>query len=71
MGLGHQGLNKETAEGQPYWAYGGDFGDQINDRQFWANGLVFPDRSSHPRYSRPNAVSSRSQQLCGKPKRWS
>ena len=43
-----QGLNKETAEGQPYWAYGGDFGDQINDRQFCINGLVFPDRSSHP-----------------------
>jgi beta-galactosidase len=43
-----QGLNKTTAEGVPYWAYGGDFGDEINDRQFCINGLVFPDRTPHP-----------------------
>ena len=43
-----QGLTKESSHGQGYWAYGGDFGDQINDRQFCINGLVFPDRSSHP-----------------------
>ena len=43
-----QGLTKESSDGQGYWAYGGDFGDQINDRQFCINGLVFPDRSSHP-----------------------
>ena len=43
-----QGLTKESSDGQGYWAYGGDFGDQINDRQFCINGLVFPDRTSHP-----------------------
>jgi beta-galactosidase len=43
-----QGLTKKDENGDPYWAYGGDFGDQINDRQFCINGLVFPDRSLHP-----------------------
>ncbi|WP_163922892.1 beta-galactosidase [Photobacterium sp. Alg240-V54] len=43
-----QGLTKTTADGQQYWAYGGDFGDTINDRQFCINGLVFPDRTPHP-----------------------
>ena len=43
-----QGLEKTSAEGRRFWAYGGDFGDQINDRQFCINGLVFPDRSPHP-----------------------
>ena len=43
-----QGLTKSDQNGQQYWAYGGDFGDQINDRQFCINGLIFPDRSLHP-----------------------
>ena len=43
-----QGLQKSTADGRHYWAYGGDFGDEVNDRQFCINGLVFPDRSAHP-----------------------
>ena len=43
-----QGLTKTDEKGQQYWAYGGDFGDQINDRQFCINGLIFPDRSLHP-----------------------
>ncbi len=38
------GLQKMTAEGRPYWAYGGDFGDDINDRNFCINGLVFPSQ---------------------------
>ena len=33
---------------EQFWAYGGDFDDPINDRQFCINGLVFPDRSPHP-----------------------
>lgn len=28
-----------------YWAYGGDFGDRPNDKNFCCNGLVFPDLS--------------------------
>ena len=43
-----QGLDKTTQDGRHFWAYGGDFGDVINDRQFCINGLVFPDRSPHP-----------------------
>ncbi len=31
-----------------YWAYGGDFGDKINDAQFCINGLIWPDRTPHP-----------------------
>ncbi|MDM5090612.1 beta-galactosidase [Aeromonas bestiarum] len=43
-----QGLDKQTDDGRHYWAYGGDFGDQPNDRQFCCNGLLFPDRTPHP-----------------------
>ncbi len=43
-----QGLLKTDAEGRAFWAYGGDFGDTINDMNFCINGLVFPDRSIHP-----------------------
>lgn len=43
-----QGLEKVDEQGKKYWAYGGDFGDTINDRQFCINGLVSPDRTPHP-----------------------
>jgi beta-galactosidase len=43
-----QGLTKHTDSGEAYWAYGGDFGDTENDRQFCINGLLFPDRTPHP-----------------------
>ena len=43
-----QGLTKTDEKGTDYWAYGGDFGDTVNDRQFCINGLLFPDRSPHP-----------------------
>jgi beta-galactosidase len=43
-----QGLSKTDENGKHYWAYGGDFGDTLNDRQFCINGLLFPDRSPHP-----------------------
>jgi beta-galactosidase len=43
-----QGLSKYDDNGVHYYAYGGDFGDTINDRQFCINGLVFPDRQPHP-----------------------
>ncbi|MBK1878532.1 beta-galactosidase [Pelagicoccus mobilis] len=43
-----QGLSKQDEDGREYWAYGGDFGDSVNDRQFCINGLVFPDRTPHP-----------------------
>jgi beta-galactosidase len=43
-----QGLTRTADSGESYWAYGGDFGDQINDRQFCINGLNFPDLTPHP-----------------------
>ncbi len=43
-----QGLSQWDENGQHFWAYGGDFNDEINDRQFCINGLVFPDRTVHP-----------------------
>ncbi|MGB3725248.1 MAG: beta-galactosidase [Glaciecola sp.] len=43
-----QGLTKIHANNTQYWAYGGDFGDVLNDRQFCINGLLFPDRTPHP-----------------------
>ncbi|WP_241603408.1 beta-galactosidase [Rosenbergiella nectarea] len=43
-----QSLQAYDDQGKPYAAYGGDFGDTPNDRQFCMNGLVFADRSPHP-----------------------
>ncbi|PMH46080.1 beta-D-galactosidase [Vibrio sp. 10N.286.49.B3] len=43
-----QGLSQHDEQGNHFWAYGGDFGDEINDRQFCINGLIFPDRTPHP-----------------------
>lgn len=43
-----QSLIKHDENGQPWSAYGGDFGDSPNDRQFCMNGLVFADRTPHP-----------------------
>ncbi len=34
---------------EEFWAYGGDYGDQPNDRDFCINGLVFPDRTVPPK----------------------
>lgn len=36
-----------TADGTPYYAYGGDFDDQPNDGNFCIDGLVYPDRTPH------------------------
>ncbi|WP_211212044.1 glycoside hydrolase family 2 TIM barrel-domain containing protein [Flexithrix dorotheae] len=43
-----QGLVKETASGEKFWAYGGDFGEKINDGNFCLNGVVNPDRTAKP-----------------------
>lgn len=43
-----QAIMKTFDDGTRGWAYGGDFGDKPNDRQFCMNGLVFPDRTAHP-----------------------
>jgi beta-galactosidase len=52
-----QGLHRVDEQGREYWAYGGDFGDTINDMDFCINGLIWPDRTPHIR-------------LCMNIKRW-
>jgi len=42
------GIRQKTADGTEYWAYGGDFGDEPNDKNFCTDGLVWPDRTPHP-----------------------
>lgn len=43
-----QGLTKTTVDGTKFFAYGGDFGDMPNDKNFCLNGLVYPDRRISP-----------------------
>ena len=43
-----QGLRRVAENGKEYWAYGGDFGDEVNDQNFCINGLIWPDRRPHP-----------------------
>jgi beta-galactosidase len=43
-----QGLRKKTKDGREFFAYGGDFGDTINDKQFCINGMFSPDLDPHP-----------------------
>jgi len=43
-----QGIRRRTEEGEEWFAYGGDFGDEPNDGNFCINGLVSPDREPHP-----------------------
>ena len=43
-----QGFLQKTADGEEWFAYGGDFGDHPNDANFCINGLVWPDRKPQP-----------------------
>ncbi|OAV45521.1 hypothetical protein A3850_013930 [Lewinella sp. 4G2] len=43
-----QGLEQTDEKGEVYYAYGGDFGEDINDNNFLANGLVYSDRTPQP-----------------------
>ncbi|TFF93911.1 MAG: DUF4981 domain-containing protein [Promethearchaeota archaeon] len=42
-----QGLRK-SEKGKEFWAYGGDFGDEPNDKNFCCNGILLPDRKPNP-----------------------
>ncbi len=44
-----QGLLQKTKEGEEYFAYGGDFGDQPNDKNFCLNGIVLPNLEITPK----------------------
>lgn len=45
-----QGLLTADENGNPYWAYGGDFGarNYTHDENFCINGVVMPDRTPSP-----------------------
>lgn len=43
-----QGLEKTDERGQRFMAYGGDYGEDINDNNFLANGLIYSDQSPQP-----------------------
>ncbi len=43
-----QGLEKENEAGQTFYAYGGDFGDVPNDKNFCFNGVFASDRTPNP-----------------------
>ncbi|MCK5776620.1 MAG: DUF4981 domain-containing protein [Bacteroidales bacterium] len=46
-----QGLRQTDENGDEYFAYGGDFGEDMpSDGNFCANGLVDSDRKAHPGY---------------------
>jgi beta-galactosidase len=42
------GLAETDAEGRPYWAYGGHFGEAVHDGNFCCDGLVGSDGDPHP-----------------------
>lgn len=41
-------LPKKTNDGREYFAYGGDFGEEVHDRNFVCDGLLFPNRDPSP-----------------------
>ena len=43
-----QGLRTTDARGREFFAYGGDFGEDLHDGNFICDGLVFPDRTPSP-----------------------
>jgi beta-galactosidase len=45
-----QGILKISENGEKYWTYGGDYGEEgiPSDGNFCLNGLVWPDRTPHP-----------------------
>lgn len=42
------GIRQRLAGGGEFFAYGGDFGEQVHDANFVADGLLFPDRTASP-----------------------
>ena len=43
-----QGIRVKDKRGYDYYTYGGDYGDEPNDKDFCINGLVGPNREIHP-----------------------
>ncbi|MFX0057183.1 MAG: glycoside hydrolase family 2 TIM barrel-domain containing protein [Candidatus Heimdallarchaeota archaeon] len=43
-----QGIRKYSNDGIEFWAYGGDFNDRPNNKNFCINGILLPDRKPNP-----------------------
>ncbi len=41
-------FRKVDENGKEYWGYGGDFGDEQNDKHFCVNGIITADRQPNP-----------------------
>ena len=44
-----QGILQEAPDGEKYYAYGGDFGDEPNSGNFCLNGILLPDLTETPK----------------------
>lgn len=44
----NHGLQAQAVTGEDYYAYGGDFGEKLHDRNFVMDGLVFSDHTPTP-----------------------
>jgi beta-galactosidase len=42
------GIRTRDAHGREFFGYGGDFGEELHDGNFVADGLLFPDRTPSP-----------------------
>jgi beta-galactosidase/evolved beta-galactosidase subunit alpha len=52
------GLRTTTDDGEEYFGYGGDFGDEPNDGNFVCDGLLLPDREPTPGLREVKAVTA-------------
>ena len=52
------GLLHTTADGTPYYAYGGDFGEVVHDGNFVMDGVVLPDDTPTPGLAEFAAVNA-------------
>ena len=50
---------RKIENGQEKWLYGGDFGEEVSDRYFCANGIISADRTLHPSYYEVKKVYQR------------
>ena len=52
------GILTHTADGTPYYAYGGDFGEVVHDGNFVMDGMVLPDDTPTPGLAEFAAVNA-------------
>ena len=52
------GILAHTADGTPYYAYGGDFGEVVHDGNFVMDGMVLPDDTPTPGLAEFAAVNA-------------